>query len=87
MALLKFGSAVKAYGLGYAENEVGDLDDKMTLSVLKPDKKGDLVPTDVNAVEFLTDLGLATVLKPAEKKGYDDWTKKAKTNDTYIVGQ
>ena len=88
MALLKFGPAVKSYGLGYAENEVGDLDDKMTLSVYQPNDEGKLVPTDVNAVSFLIDQGLANQLKPDEKKAYDAFVKLPENaNLTFIVGQ
>lgn len=89
MALLKFGPSVKAYGLGYAENEIGDLDDKTTLSVMKPSKDDPkkLVPTDVSAVDFLTDQGMAFALKADEKKAYDTWKKTAGPNDAFILGQ
>lgn len=91
MALLKFGPAVKTFGLGYVENEVGDLDDKLTLKVMRPDPNDEkkLIATDVNAVEFLIDQGYAFQLKANDKKAYDAWAKdpKTKTNDAFIVGQ
>lgn len=85
MALLKFGPGVKAYGLGYAENEVGQLDDALTLSVYKPDDEGKLVPTNVKAVDFLIEEGLAFQLRPAEKKQFDDWAKTATTNEAFVL--